>query len=1113
MAISSYEKHLGNLVNEGKLSTTSERWGNIAPYVQDRIMGYVDSLKPKQTTSKTVGAGTVTTGSGQQKSAPIVEVNLGSMDQGPYRGEIAPAPQASTGKSGSAASNAVGRAQTGDEARLEMLTFAYDEALGQFRQEGAKLTGQVKESLKSGVESFNEKIAKASKEFEDAFKQLTEQQQQMFGEALATFEVATGGLPDLNDPNLQAALQNAAKQGDNQLDAVYAYLDQQGKQANGSGKARPVVYNQRANFTYEGTDLDALVEEARMVGVTEDRIQRALQYQDEGDGKSYLDAEIGLKTGEIVIPTASSPNAAIQNQQTPTEVSQYGQEDYMNDGGVLEPRDQLNNDLDAVINKNPSDIVSQFATMDLANMSSVDLLKRLTISQLQETSILYSEQQSMYEAMGKAATDGRDKALAEIDRGIKEVGQAVDGDDFVPTTYEGLAAKVVAEQKEFSMDSIEAEQELMDAQFNSKMQVEREKRSRLEGYLKAKLVAFGALDSSAGLTVMSVQVNAADSRLELMEAEHRYAKTQLNIQSRQVMSSFTNNILQIGMDSEAKKDSIKENYDAQISEINQAKITSASEKRQASLSILADFQEKSYQIERDRKEDEYRELQMAQQQMKDAIDYSMKLANVTGEIHYVDETGAVVQLLDANGSPIPTFEKQQWQETNMLNYAKFEHNMQNDIYNRALELFDIGGAANIETIRNLTGIDLSGAVSREDAEFALDQAKFAAEQGSTFAGALVTENGPIASLFPDGSHGGQCGAFVRNLVSDWPYGLNTLEQKMGAINSRTPQVGAVLIQKGDPKYGHAAVVNAIEADGTLVLTESNYNYGEKVTNTRRISPDDPSIMGYYVGKLDSRIQSLADSTMNFSSKAAYNNVVDILGWDLGSVSAGENFREAMNRALSSGNNEQAQQLVVGAVKSTLGAEQGKIYGSFITGETLLEDIRGQIVEYERKGGDLNLLSGSLEKVARKLGKTTDPDLVMLATNISASIQAYRKAISGAAFTESEAKEYEDIFPSIKEGTDVSLAKIDALQDSFQLQKRAYIETSIGSQNYEAIFENKDFLKSENINTTPGTGIPAVASVLGKTFGINLDPLTAIFSTGGFPQKEVQTFESVWDATR
>ena len=114
----------------------------------------------------------------------------------------------------------------------------------------------------------------------------------------------------------------------------------------------------------------------------------------------------------------------------------------------------------------------------------------------------------------------------------------------------------------------------------------------------------------------------------------------------------------------------------------------------------------------------------------------------------------------------------------------------------------------------------------------------------------------ITSVKPEGAWGGQCGAFVHSLVSNYPYGLNSIAEKQSVINvskNQTPKVGDVVIQRIGGSSGHVAVVNSVDPKtGQIRLTESNYyskSRPEIVTHARTISIKDPSISGYFRGTL------------------------------------------------------------------------------------------------------------------------------------------------------------------------------------------------------------------------------------------------------------------------
>lgn len=111
----------------------------------------------------------------------------------------------------------------------------------------------------------------------------------------------------------------------------------------------------------------------------------------------------------------------------------------------------------------------------------------------------------------------------------------------------------------------------------------------------------------------------------------------------------------------------------------------------------------------------------------------------------------------------------------------------------------------------------------------------------------------VKSVKQDGQWGGQCGEFIHNIVADYPYGLNGINQKESIINvpkGSVPQVGDVVIQRVAGSTGHVAVVNSVDPKtGKITLTESNWNNNEKVSNNRTMSVNSPTISGYYRGSL------------------------------------------------------------------------------------------------------------------------------------------------------------------------------------------------------------------------------------------------------------------------
>lgn len=121
-------------------------------------------------------------------------------------------------------------------------------------------------------------------------------------------------------------------------------------------------------------------------------------------------------------------------------------------------------------------------------------------------------------------------------------------------------------------------------------------------------------------------------------------------------------------------------------------------------------------------------------------------------------------------------------------------------------------------------------------------------------------NSKDITAVPEGTVAGQCGIFAQNVVKlpgggSWAVG-DSIQQKVNSVaryanaglgfypDQEIPKVGNTVIINPGTKYGHVAVVNNINDDGTITLTESNLRWDGKVTHTRKIRLDDPMIVGY-----------------------------------------------------------------------------------------------------------------------------------------------------------------------------------------------------------------------------------------------------------------------------
>lgn len=513
------------------------------------------------------------------------------------------------------------------------------------------------------------------------------------------------------------------------------------------------------------------------------------------------------------------------------------------------------------------------------------------------------------EAFG-GAEESMQKEVAEIDKMINDP-------DAVPTSYAGLAAKTYAQAKDMQLESITDEKEYQKKQFDVWHNQEADKRARLEGYLKAKLYASGAQDSSAGLATMALTVNAADMRMQMAEADHNYAMSGLNKQSRSIMKEFTSNVVKLGLDAEASRDKSMAANQEKLMEIEKLIIESEGEKTKLRLDTISDMQDQMSKVDTQEREQKKWEYEQQYKKIKDATDNAYKLSGLTGNVFYANpETGEVVD------TGVQTFDAQKWEQTALLDAAKYEHmvnkdtwdmeykerdmafkqmesterlsldqakaasEQSNSLWSQGMNLLDTYGSEGAGMVENMLGMP-AGSLStlntveeqkafmenQFDASFfgdGLDSDFF----GIDLAGQAIAggggDGGSITGVRTAGYYksksfpglGLQCGEFVHEFMNVGSMG-NSLASKLKNFKNKDPgympKVGDAFITNESAKYGHVGIINAVDpATGMITLTEANFPTSGNVQHDRTMMYNDSRIKGFHTGNLKPQIQSRLD---------------------------------------------------------------------------------------------------------------------------------------------------------------------------------------------------------------------------------------------------------------
>ena len=287
--------------------------------------------------------------------------------------------------------------------------------------------------------------------------------------------------------------------------------------------------------------------------------------------------------------------------------------------------------------------------------------------------------------------------------------------------------------------------------------------------------------------------------------------------------------------------------------------------------------------------------------------------------------------------------------------------------------------------------------------------------------------------------------YLGSIWSDVKYD-NEKSTKLNSINTKTPKVWSIAIWDGSSfgspaaqESGHVAIVTGINPEKwTITVLESNWQaksmgmwYGEyKISNVTWYF--DPSAWSKWAS------QGAKDAFT-----AAWNNIA----LNLWSVSATNTFNETLKKYVDNEDYTRAFEYITTQAKQATDTDTRSALNSAESAISALVSIRDWLDAYRAAWWDTNIFAWTSEQVANKIWKTTDPWLKKLATQINVAIQNYRKAISGAAFSESEAAEYAAIFPSTKNDKELNDAPIDwALQTMLQNLNSNYSQI-LGNETY------------------------------------------------------------------
>lgn len=183
------------------------------------------------------------------------------------------------------------------------------------------------------------------------------------------------------------------------------------------------------------------------------------------------------------------------------------------------------------------------------------------------------------------------------------------------------------------------------------------------------------------------------------------------------------------------------------------------------------------------------------------------------------------------------------------------------------------------------------------------------------------------------------------------------------------------------------------------------------------------------------------------------------------------YGQLFSEELASGNVDKVRSLILNTALDTSDATTQQKYRGMINTIDGLSNLARLIQKAADDGVNTSLLTGSLEDVERKIGKTTDPRLVELKSYTNSLLFSYRNALSGAAFSFKEGEMYAELFPNYWNDTKVNQTLVSSLTSSLSSQVDTFFRQKLSSDNYDFLMKDQNKLPGFDINVAKNAIAP------------------------------------------
>lgn len=200
-----------------------------------------------------------------------------------------------------------------------------------------------------------------------------------------------------------------------------------------------------------------------------------------------------------------------------------------------------------------------------------------------------------------------------------------------------------------------------------------------------------------------------------------------------------------------------------------------------------------------------------------------------------------------------------------------------------------------------------------------------------------------------------------------------------------------------------------------------------------------------IRKTNAEIDALKNPTPG-TIPSQYQGALDVI---LGSDKLTKDQKASVINSIANGQNPTS--VIKNKAKDIMGQTNATKLDNYETAKQQLVSVQDSLKTYYAKGGKTNVFSGNYEKAINKLGEVKDPELVEIATQIAASLQIYRNAVSGTAYSVQEGKDIASIFPGIDKSEGLNTAILNGRMKAFDTTIDASYRNVLGPS-YDAVLK-------------------------------------------------------------